>query len=310
VLPVYRSPKEGSLVSDSKVALVTGASRGIGRAIAIDLARHGFDVVPTARSLTQSVETWPGTLEETSERVRSYGQQSFPLKMDLLNQDEIRSGIDTVFSEMGRIDILVTSATYLDFAPDGTFLSEFVNTRWDALQSHIDINITSTLLLARLILPAMVERGSGIVMNITQNAAWLGMEGLPLPGQGMCGMAIPVTRGVTDRIAPALKREVGPHGVTVLTLDPGMTMSIVEERFPDTMQAGYLPDLAQSVLVAARAASYIATCRNPLRFNGEFVIAADLVREYGLLTEDEIMPPPGSGYQEVDSIQPLPGFPT
>jgi hypothetical protein len=62
--------------------------------------------------------------------------------------------------------------------------------------------------------------------------------------------------------------------------------------------------------VAARAASYIATSHNPLRFNGEFVVAADVVRDFGLLTEEEIKPPAGSGYQEVDSIQPLPGFNT
>jgi NAD(P)-dependent dehydrogenase (short-subunit alcohol dehydrogenase family) len=295
-------------MSDSKVAVITGASRGIGRAIAIDLGRHGFDVVPTGRSLSASAEKWPGTLEETAEKVRDYGQRAMPLKMDLTDQGQIREGIADVLSEFGRIDVLVTSATYLDFAPDGTFLAEFINTRWDAIQSHIDINVTSTLLLARLVLPGMVERGSGIVMNITQATGWLGMEGLPLPGQGMCGMAIPVTRGVTDRIAPALEREVGPHGVTVLTLDPGMTMSIVEERFADTMKAGYLPDEAHSVLVAARAASYIATSHNPLRFNGEFVVAADVVRDFGLLTEEEIKPPAGSGYQEVDSIQPLPGF--
>jgi len=297
-------------MSDAKVAVITGASRGIGRAIAIDLSRHGFDVVPTGRSLSESVERWPGTLEETAEKVRSYGQRALPIKMDLTNQDEIRDGIAKVLSEFGRIDVLVTSATYIDFEPDGTFLAEFIATRWDSIQNHIDINVTSTLLLARLVLPGMVERGSGIVMNITQASSGLGKDGPPLPGRGTCGMAIPVTRGVTDRIAPALKRELGPHGVTVLTLDPGMTMSIAEERFADTMRAGYRPDEAHSVMVAARAASYIATSANPLRFNGEKVFAADLVRECGLLTEAEIMPPPGSGYQEVelDSIAAFRGF--
>ena len=184
-------------MSDAKVAVITGASRGIGRAIAIDLSRHGFDVVPTGRSLSESVERWPGTLEETAEKVRSYGQRALPIKMDLTNQDEIRDGIAKVLSEFGRIDVLVTSATYIDFEPDGTFLAEFIATRWDSIQNHIDINVTSTLLLARLVLPGMVERRSGIVMNITQASSGLGKDGPPLPGRGTCGMAIPVTRGVT-----------------------------------------------------------------------------------------------------------------
>jgi NAD(P)-dependent dehydrogenase (short-subunit alcohol dehydrogenase family) len=295
-------------MSDARVALVTGGSRGIGRAIAVDLARHGFDVAPTGRSLGSSAEAWPGTLDETAEQIEGFGRRAVPVKMDLTSEDDVRNGVEKVLSEFGRIDVVVTCATHIDFSPDGTYLNEFVNTRWEALKDHIDINIVSTLLLLRLVLPGMVEQGSGIAMNVTQNAAWLSMEDLPLPGQGICGMAIPVTRGVTDRIAPALQREVGPHGVTILTLDPGMTLSIDEQRFGDTAQAGYTPNDAHSVSVAARAASYIATCHNPLQFNGEFVIAEDVVRGFGLLTEEEIMPDPSLGHQDVRSIGALPGF--
>jgi NAD(P)-dependent dehydrogenase (short-subunit alcohol dehydrogenase family) len=64
-------------MSDFKVALVTGASRGIGRAISIDLARHGFDVVLTARSLDESVETFGGTLRETAQRVEELGRRAY-----------------------------------------------------------------------------------------------------------------------------------------------------------------------------------------------------------------------------------------
>jgi hypothetical protein len=142
-------------------------------------------------------------------------------------------------------------------------------------------------------------------MNVTQNASWLNSSDLPLPGQGICGMAIPVTRGVTDRIAPALKREVAPHGVTVLTFDPGMTLSNEESRFADTETAGFRPNLAHSVAVPARAATYIATCHNPEEFNGEFVIALDLVRKFGLLTEAEIFPDWKLGVQDVARIPPL-----
>jgi NAD(P)-dependent dehydrogenase (short-subunit alcohol dehydrogenase family) len=294
-------------MSEQKVAMITGASRGIGRAIALDLARHGFDIVPTARSLGESVVRWDGTLEETAARVKRYGRDALPIKMDLTIEDDVRQGVEAALAHFGRIDMLVTNATNIDFAPDGTYLTQFVDTSWDALKRHVDVNIVSTLLLLRLVLPAMFEQASGIVMNVTQNASWLSMPELPMPGEGICGMAIPVTRGVTDRIAPALKREVAPHGVTILTFDPGMTLSNAAERYEDTLKAGYQPAGAHSVLVPARAASYIATCHNPAAFNGEFVIAADVVRAFGLLTEAEMFPDWQLGVQDVDSIPPLSG---
>jgi hypothetical protein len=84
-----------------------------------------------------------------------------------------------------------------------------------------------------------------------------------------------------------------------------MTLSNDESRFADTSLAGYRPDLAHSVLVPARAASHIATCHNPAVFNGEFVIALDLVRRFGLLTEAEIFPDWRQGVQDVDAIPTL-----
>jgi hypothetical protein len=93
--------------------------------------------------------------------------------------------------------------------------------------------------------------------------------------------------------------------VTILTFDPGMTLSNSAERYDDTMKAGYQPAGAHSVLVPARAASYIATCRHPAAFNGEFVVAQDLVRTYGLLSEEEMFPDWRLGVQDVDSVAPL-----
>ena len=292
-------------MGSQRVALVTGASRGIGRAIALDLARHGFAIAAAARSVDKSVVDWAGTVEETCARVRDFGQQGLAVELDLTDLDDVRRAVAGVMSEFGRIDVLVTSATNIDFSPEGTYLNEFVATSWEALERHIQVNITSSMLLLHLVLPIMYAQGNGIVMSVTQASAWLDFPELPMPGQGICGMAIPVTRGVTDRLAPALKREVAPHGVTMLTFDPGMTISNASERYADTLKAGYMPEIAHSVLVPARAATYIATSADPSVYNGELVSALDLVREHGLLTEAEILPDWRLGVQEVTSIAPL-----
>jgi hypothetical protein len=168
-----------------KVAFVTGASRGIGRAIALDLARHGFDIAAAARSVDKSVVDWAGTVEETCARVRDFGQRGLPVKLDLTELDDVRRAVTAVMSEFGRIDVVVTSATNIDFAPDGTYLNEFVATSWEALERHIKVNITSSMLLLHLVLPIMYEQGSGIVMSVTQASAWLDFPELPMPGQGL-----------------------------------------------------------------------------------------------------------------------------
>ncbi len=295
-------------MSERPVALVTGGSRGIGRAMCIDLARHGFDVVPTARSVSSSAESWPGTVEETAERVRAHGGRALPLRLDLRSQDDVRAAVDATLAEMQRIDVLITNATHIDFSDGGTYLSQFVDTRWEAIEEHVAINVTSALLLVRLVLPGMVARGSGIVMNVTQNCSWLSLPDLPMPGEGMCGMAIPVTRGVTDRLAPALRRELAPHGVTMLTFDPGLTLSIAEQRYADTSRAGFVPSMAHSVCVPARAATYLATCPNPSIFNGELVDAANVVRSFGLLTEAQMSGDWREGVADIEQLPPLPGW--
>jgi hypothetical protein len=158
-------------------------------------------------------------------------------------------------------------------------------------------------------------------MNITQNRVaakreprlpmtfdpplteWLGDPDQPLPNSGQVGSMVPIARGVTDRIAPALMRETAQHNVCVLTLDPSMTLSNAGMAdYPAAELVGYRPTLAHSVLVPARAVSYIATCHNPMIFNGMFVVAEDLVRAFGLMTEEEIQPPVSEGLPAYDAL--------
>ena len=114
----------------------------------------------------------------------------------------------------------------------------------------------------------------------------------------------------SERGSPLLFLGVGlfyPAAVTILTFDPGMTISNASQRYADTLQAGYLPEMAHSVLVPARAATYVATCHNPAVYNGGWVTALDLVRNHGLLTEAEIFPDWRLGVQEVTTVPPLLG---
>jgi NAD(P)-dependent dehydrogenase (short-subunit alcohol dehydrogenase family) len=313
-------------MANDAVALVIGASRGMGRAMCVDLARHGFDVVPTARTSTGGAPQ-PMSVEETAELVREQGQQALPLKVDLGSIEDVEHAVSRTMDEFGRIDTLVITANWVDFDEGGSYSTQFADMRWDSIRGHIGTTIEGFLRAVHLVLPIMIGQRSGVIMNITQNRVsakreprlpmtlepplteWLGDPEQPLPNTGQVGSMVPIARGVTDRIAPALMRETAQHNVAVLTLDPSMTLSNAGMAdFPEAELVGYRPDFAHSVLVPARAVTYLATCHNPMVFNGMFVIAEDLVRTFGLMTEDEIQPPISEGLPPYDLL-PILGHP-
>ncbi|HEY3657393.1 MAG TPA: SDR family NAD(P)-dependent oxidoreductase [Steroidobacteraceae bacterium] len=291
----------------NKIALVTGAARGIGRAIAIDLARHGFDIAGVARSLdSPTFADKPGTLMETAEQVNKLGRKFLPIKMDLLEQVQIRAGFEKAMNEFSRLDLLVTSGNYMETGPEGTYMNKFIDVPWDAFERHARITGLSTLYLNQLAAQVMVNQRSGVVINITQNAVWLNdpeaVDNLPMPGEGMPGMAVSVMRGITDRIPASIKREMAPHGVSVLTLDPGMTISVDRQLWSLVETIGYKPEIAHSVAVPARTVVHIATSSDPLQFSGRLVVAPEHIRQFGLLTEAEMYPDPQSGIQDVTKL--------
>src|SRR6266852_6376023 len=96
-----------------KVAIVTGASRGIGKAICAHLALQGFDVVVTARSVTENdVTLFPGTIGETARLVESVGARALPVRCDLKSEDDVRGVVDAALAEFGRVDLIVNNARY------------------------------------------------------------------------------------------------------------------------------------------------------------------------------------------------------
>ncbi|MBB4631774.1 SDR family NAD(P)-dependent oxidoreductase [Sphingosinicella soli] len=293
-----------------KVAFVTGAARGIGRAIAMDLAQHGFDLVLTARSLeTPTFNDKPGTLREVAAQVEALGGRALPIALDLLEPDQIRSAWQQAIDTFGRIDVLVTSGNYIEPGPTGTYSNKFVDVPWDAFDRHARITGLSCLYLNQLAVKQMMTQKSGVIMNVTQNASWLQdetyVDTLPLPGEGMPGMAVAVMRGITDRIPAALKREVDPFGITIVTFDPGMTISVDKGLWEEVGTIGYRPEIAHSVAVPARAATYLATSPDARRFSGKLVSAIDLVREHTLLTEEQMFPDWQEGIQDVTSVPPM-----
>lgn len=144
-----------------RVAVVTGASRGIGKRISADLAKKGFDVVLTARSSADSPGKLPGTIDETAAEVEAHGRRAMPVALDVRDADAVRSLADRVYGEWGRCDLLINNAAV---APPGLSLEEPIK-RWTLA---VDVNVNGPFYFMHAFAPRMDQ---GRVINISSGAS-------------------------------------------------------------------------------------------------------------------------------------------
>jgi citronellol/citronellal dehydrogenase len=156
--------KEREEGGTSPVALITGASRGIGAETAERFAVAGYDVVVVARSTRSSPGRLPGSLEETADLVEAAGRRALVLAFDVRDETAIHSAIEEMYETFGRCDVLVNNAGVN--VADG--LLETSLKRWRLV---LDINLTAPFLLIREIVPRMMAAGQGRVINISSGAA-------------------------------------------------------------------------------------------------------------------------------------------
>jgi NAD(P)-dependent dehydrogenase (short-subunit alcohol dehydrogenase family) len=165
------------------VAVVTGASRGIGRAIAVALAQAGADVVCTARSTeAQPHKVLPGTIEDTARKVQALGRRALAIPVDVSKEDEVEAMTRRVLDEFGRLDILVNNAA---IAAPGSFLEVPVR-RWDLV---MNVNLRGAYLCARAS-PSMIEKKADAPSFTPRTwtatgAGVLGVEGGDEPPTGL-----------------------------------------------------------------------------------------------------------------------------
>ena len=206
-------------------ALVTGATRGIGRATALALAGAGWDVAVTGRTAhrgegrddsdTGEGRPLPGSLEETGESVRATGRRALELVADLHDQDALRAAVGRVEEEWGGIDLLVNNA--VDTAPGSMVaVTELTVAQ---LESKLAANVVAPFVLIQAVLPGMLDRGAGTIVDVTSHTAIADPPG-PV-GQGGWGVAYAASKAASHRFAPLLAVELGDRGIRAYNLDPG-----------------------------------------------------------------------------------------
>src|SRR6476646_7385729 len=271
-----------------KVAFVTGASRGIGKGIALELAEAGYDLALTARTvhagdahehsstLKRSDTTpLPGSLDETAELVRAAGRRCLTVPADLLEHPSLVSAADTVLAEWGQIDVLVNNGRYV-----GPGHMDFIlDTPVRVLRDHLEANVLAPVVLIKAIVPKMIERGSGTVIDITSGAGYA--DPPAAAGQGGWGLGYGASKGAMHRIAGILALETAGLGIRAFFLLTGLatTEGMVQDMgaFGFDASSGAPPALIGKVVV------WLLESPDADALNGQNIEAQDVCEELGLL---------------------------
>lgn len=211
----------------NKVVLVTGASRGIGRETALAFARAGFDVAISARTLEDGQQhehsltgadgkPLAGSLASVAREIQGLGRQVWCIPMDLLNADSVLAAAEQVLQQAGRIDVLVNNAVYQGRDLNSTFMELTPET----LERMFKGYVLAPVLLTQKLLPALLERGDGVIINVTSGA---GESNPPVAAdRGGWGYAYGAGKAAVSRLSGVLKAEMGRKGLRSYTVNPGV----------------------------------------------------------------------------------------
>ena len=258
-----------------KVAVVTGASRGIGRDAAIHLAALGCDLVVAARTIERR-DDLPGSINETADAVRALGRRCLPVATDVTVPGDIERLATSAIDEYGRVDILLNNAAGLD----ERMYESFWDMTPESWRYQVDINLTSAWLAMKAFAPIMRDRGGGLIVNMT--SALAGAPRNPnLPGQGSTGAAYTTTKAALSRLSEDLSKELRPYGISIVALHPGFVKTDNGERLAPV--GGFDLSKASSSSAAPMAVLEHLAVTGAAEESGTVVFAPLFAKEHGLV---------------------------
>lgn len=271
-----------------KVVLITGASRGIGKATALAFARAGFDVAITARTEVEGQgrehaltgadgRPLPGSLATTAAEITACGVRVLSVPMDLLEAASVDAAASRVLDEFGRVDVLINNAIYQGRDINSPFLAldEAI------LQRVCTGYILSPYRLSRRLVECMLVQGGGTIINVTSGA---GERDPPLPAdQGGWGYAYGAGKAAFSRMAGVIAVELGLRGIRAFTVNPGI---VDTEALRATIGARGVLAMRQGVAppeVPAQVMVWLATQPAAAAFQRRTVDAQAFAREHDIV---------------------------
>jgi len=264
-----------------RVAMVTGASRGIGRCGALDLARRGFDVVITGRTVREGDGrvgdvVVPGSLDTTEAEITALGRRCLPIAMDVTDRASIRAAFDAAIAGFGRIDVLVNNAPYSGPGTEAKILDIDLTTA----AAIVEANYLNQLFLTQLVLPGMVERGGGTIIDLGSGSA---LVPPPAPaGEGGWSLAYCASKAALHQVSVVVDVEFRDRGIRAFTMEPGYTvterqLAMGHEDSYGKHFAGDPPEVAGAVI------GWLADEPEADKWRGRMVHAQALCKRHGLV---------------------------
>ena len=274
----------------NKVAFITGASRGIGRATALAFARAGFDLAISARSLDEGQShahglrnpdgtPLPGSLNATAAAIRELGRKALVVPMDLLDSESVLAASQAVFTEYGRVDVLVNNAIY-----QGSDLNvPFMQLQPETLERVFQGYVMTPFLLTQAVVSQMLEQGGGVVINVTSGA---GETDPPVAaGKGGWGYAYGAGKAAVSRLSGILSVELGEQGIRAYTLNPGVVTTdalraTIGDKGVIALRAGSAPPE-----VPAAVMLWLATHAGAVDHQRKTIHCQPFAREHGIVED-------------------------
>ena len=274
------------MATEAAKALVTGGTRGIGKAIVRELAAAGYDVAFTGRTLREgegreedeagNLTPLPGSLEATALEVEALKRRALPVQLDLCDPASVALGIAVVRGDFGGIDLLVNNAMY----EMGRYTNAWiVDTPMEEWSAKVQANFLAPLAITKAFLPGMLERGEGCVINLSTRHNYT-KQGGP-PGKGGASVSYNCSKAALGKLADGLVAEHGGDGILSFDVDPGPVWT--ERGETQNHRLGYPREIFCPVEVPAKVVLWLATDPEARRYNGQHFMAQEFARTRGLL---------------------------
>jgi dehydrogenase/reductase SDR family protein 1 len=265
-------------VLDGRIAIVTGASRGVGKGCALELGAAGATVYLTGRSVTEGAAPLPGTVTATADEIASAGGRAVAVVCDHRDDAQVEALFERVAAEQGRLDLLVNNAFLIPKElTSGLPFWRCPLSNWDDM---LDVGTRSAYVASVFAARAMIPRNSGLIANISSSGA----------AEYAWHVAYGVGKAALDRLSADTAHELREHGVAVVSLWPGLVRTERVEATRDRLP-GLNVDAAETPRFTGRAVVALASDPDLLRRSGSAFACRHLAEEYGFRDVDGRLPP-------------------
>ncbi|MCB1646046.1 MAG: SDR family NAD(P)-dependent oxidoreductase [Pseudomonadales bacterium] len=273
---------------DGKTAIVTGASRGIGQAIAELFAAEGANVVCAARTINDGDHMLEGSLANTVRLITEAGGSAHAVAANVSVEQDCRQLVDEAIAVFGQVDILVNNAALNYYVP----IVDYDVNKW---MRCFAVNVHAPFMLSKFVLPGMIERQSGAIINISSGAA-IGPGRGPYDTEGRGGTMYGATKAALERFTQGLAQEVKDDNIAVTCFSPSQVVPT-----PGTVHhklvSGMDDPKGEPPLIMAQAALLFAS-EDPVKVNGRVTYSQEILQEFGWISDGKGrgIDSQGSGY--------------